>query len=138
MRGRHRSEERRPEGQITHHGAIGQALPSGTRQASTRACDYTIGAIQGRTPQEQLEVVLQQDGEGRWGLTLVAQSWGEGIGWYPQKTIALDASQIEPLQRMLAVVQGVTRRAQSRQDRDSDRPPFPVPLSGEDRSLQCG
>lgn len=138
MRSRHRLEERGPGGQITHHGTIGQALSSGARQASVRACDYTIGAIQGRTPQEQLEVVLQQNGDGRWGLTLVAQSWGDGIGWYPQKTITLDASQIEPLQRMLAVVQGVTRRTQSRWDRDSEIPPFPAPPSGEDRSLQCG
>jgi predicted nucleic acid-binding Zn ribbon protein len=103
-----------------------------------QARDYTVGAIPGRTPQEQLEVVLQQDGEGRWGLTLIAQGWGEGLGWYPQKTIALDASQIEPLQRMLAIVQGVTRRAQSRRDRDGERPQFPAPPSGEDRGLQCG
>jgi hypothetical protein len=138
MRSSHRSEERGPERQINRHGAIGQALSSGARQTSMRICDYTIGAIPGHTPREQLEVVLQQDGEGRWGLTLVAQSWGEGIGWYPQKTIALDSSQIEPLQRMLAVVQGASRRAQSRRDRDSDIPPFPAPPSSEDRRLQCG
>jgi hypothetical protein len=138
MRRRQRSEAKGPEGKITCYGGIGQGLPSRARQASMRPRDHTVGAIHGRTPQEQLEVVLQQDGEGRWGLTLIAQGWGEGIGWYPQKTIALDASQIEPLQRMLAIVQGVTRRARSRRDRDGERPPFLAPPSGEDRGLQCG
>jgi hypothetical protein len=138
MRRRHQSERREPERQITRHSGIGQVLPSGERQESRQGLNYTVGAIHGRTPQEQLEVVLQQDGEGRWGLMLIAQGWGEGIGWYPQKTIALDASQIEPLQRMLAIVQGVTRRAQSRRDRKSERPPFTAPPSGEDRRLQCG
>jgi Major Facilitator Superfamily len=97
MRHKHRSEGRESEHQIARHGGIGQALPSGERQEARQGRHYTVGAIHGRTPQEQLEVVLQQDGEGRWGLTLIAQGWGEGIGWYPQKTIALDASQIEPL-----------------------------------------
>ena len=138
MRRRHRSEGREPERQITRHGGIGQALPSGERQETRQGRNYTVGAIHSRTRQEQLEVVLQQDGEGRWGLTLIAQGWGEGIGWYPQKTIALDASQIEPLQRMLAIVQGVTRRAQSRRARDGERALFTAPPSGEDQGLQCG
>jgi hypothetical protein len=138
MRRRHQSEGREPERQIARHGEIGRALPSGARQESRQGCNYTVGAIHGRTPQEQLEVVIQQDGDGRWGLALIAQGWGEGIGWYPQKTIALDASQIEPLQRMLAIVQGVTRRAQSRRDRHRESPLFPAPTSGEDRRLQCG
>jgi hypothetical protein len=138
MQSRQRSEERDPERQITRYGGIGQPLPSGERQQSRRGRDYTVGAIHGRTPQEQLEVVLQQDGDGRWGLTLIAQSWGQGIGWYPQKTIALDASQIEPLRRMLAIVQGVTRRAQSRRDHHSERPPSTSPPSEEDRGCQCG
>jgi hypothetical protein len=138
MRHKHRSEGREPERQIARHGGIGQALPSGERQEARQGRTYTVGAIHGRTPQEQLEVVLQQDGEGQWGLTLIAQGWGAGIGWYPQKTIALDASQIEPLQRMLAIVQGVNRRAQLRRARDGERPPLPAPASGEDRSLQCG
>jgi hypothetical protein len=138
MRNRHQSEGREPESQITRHGGIEPVLPSGERQESRQGLNYTVGAIHGRTPQEQLEVVLQQDGDGRWGLTLIAQGWGEGIGWYPQKTIALDASQIEPLQRMLAIVQGATRRAQSRRTRDGERPSFTAPPSGEDRDLQCG
>jgi hypothetical protein len=138
MCNKHWSEGRESERQIARHGGIGQALPSGERREARQGRNYTVGAIHGRTPQEQLEVVLQQDGEGRWGLTLIAQGWGEGIGWYPQKTIALDASQIEPLQRILAIVQGVTRRAQSRRARDGERPPFLSPASGEDRSVQCG
>jgi hypothetical protein len=138
MRNKHRSEGRGPERQITRQGGIRQVLPSGARQEARQGRNYTVGAIHGRTPQEQLEIVLQQDGEGQWGLTLIAQGWGEGIGWYPQKTIALDASQIEPPQRMLAIVQGVTRRAQSRHARDGERPPFLSPVSEQDRSLQCG
>jgi hypothetical protein len=138
MRHKHQSEGREPARQIARHGGIGQDLPSGERQEARQGRTYTVGAIHGRTPQEQLEVVLQQEGEGRWGLILIAQSWGEGLGWYPQKTIALDASQIEPLQRMLAIVQGVTRRAQSRRTHDGERPPFTAPPSGEDQSVQCG
>jgi hypothetical protein len=138
MRSRDRAEGEDQGRQITRNGGIGQSLPSGARQASVWAHSYPVGAIHGRTRQEQLEVVLQQDGEGRWGLTLIAQSWGEGIGWYPQKTIALDASQIEPLQRLLAIVQGVTRPAQSCRKRHCERPPFLVPAPGEDWSLQCG
>jgi hypothetical protein len=137
MRHKHRSEGRESERQIARHGGIGLALPPGERHEARQGCHYTVGATHGRTPQEQLEVVLQQDGEGRWDLTLIAQGWGEGIGWYPQKPIALDASQIEPLQRLLAIVQGVTRRAQSRRARDGERPPFLAPASGEDRSWQC-
>jgi hypothetical protein len=77
MRRRHQSEGREPERHITRHGGIGSALPSGERQESRQGLNYTVGAIQGRTPQEQLEVALQQDGEGRWGLTLIAQGWSE-------------------------------------------------------------
>jgi hypothetical protein len=136
MRDKHWSEGKGAERQIARHGGIGQALPAVERQEARRERNYTVGAIHGRTPQEQLEVVLQRDGEGRWGLTLIAKGWGEGIGWYPQKTIALDASQIEPLQRMLAIVQGVTRRAQSRPSRDGQGALSLSPTSGEDRSLQ--
>jgi hypothetical protein len=137
MGNRHRSEGTLEGRQTTRRG-LRQLLASGKEPGAVGLYEYALGVIDGRTAQEQLEVVLQQDGEGRWGLTLVAQSWGAGIGWYPQKTIALDASQIEPLQRMLAIAQGVTRQAKSRRDRHVESSSLTPPLAGEDRSLQCG
>lgn len=60
-----------------------------------------IGVLEGRDGAEKVEVWLDpEEGEtGQVYLRLV--SWGEGIGWYPQKTIELDCRQLGALHTIL-------------------------------------
>src|SRR5262249_11368086 len=54
---------------------------------------------------------------------LEQRDWAEGIGWYTQKTIVLDAAQARRLQQLLAVQSPQITRALQR----------PVPRAGSDR-----
>lgn len=60
-----------------------------------------IGVLEGRNSREKVEVhLIREEGSGE-RLDIRLFSWGEGIGWYPQKTIALDCREIDALQAML-------------------------------------
>ena len=53
----------------------------------------------------------------RGGLELQHQSWGEGVGWYVQATVPLDAEQATQLRNMLGLAATIERR-----DPASDNP----------------
>lgn len=57
-----------------------------------------IGIVDGLEENEKVEVVMEPSGE---RLHIRLLSWGEGVGWYPQKTIALDHSELEAFQGLL-------------------------------------
>lgn len=57
-----------------------------------------VGILKGREGTERVEILLSQ-GEGKFSLCFL--SWGEGIGWYPQKTIRLDYGQLRTLRIVL-------------------------------------
>lgn len=52
-----------------------------------------------------LEVVLIQTRPEHSRIELRTLSWGEGIGWYRQHTLTLDAATVQTLGRMLSQVQ---------------------------------
>ena len=66
-----------------------------------------------------LEVVLIQTGPDDSRIELRHHSWGEGIGWYRQHTLTLDAATVRALGRTLSQVQqrldhGLTARHSSK------------------------
>lgn len=94
--------------------------------------EHSLGLINGRGEHEKVEVVLSQADDGTREVKLILQSWGEGIGWYPQKTIALDLSQIGPLQRALGMAKGFVREGQPQEAYGGAILILP-PLSAEER-----
>jgi len=92
------------QGNVRHLG-----LREGQRE-SMRCREYSLGVVNGPMEHEQVEIVLRRGEDGTCEVKLILQSWGEGIGWYPQKTIPLPPSQIDPLQRALEKAKRVTRR----------------------------
>ncbi len=63
--------------------------------------ESVIGVLEGRNESEKVEVHLTQSGSAEERLDLRLLSWGEGIGWYPQKTITLHCGEIDALQTIL-------------------------------------
>jgi len=62
--------------------------------------ETVIGFAAGEGRSEKLEVCLAREG-GETTLRLRVLSWGSGIGWFPQKTLSLEAEAIDPLQSLL-------------------------------------
>jgi hypothetical protein len=60
-----------------------------------------LAMLPGSAPCERLEVNLVQDGDGRLRIELRQQHYGEGVGWFDQRTIALDGQQWQALQVIL-------------------------------------
>ena len=52
-------------------------------------------------PNQRYEVEVSEDGRGRSDLTLRELSWGTGVGWFVQKSIRLEAPQVESLRKAL-------------------------------------
>ena len=59
----------------------------------------TLGGISSDT---LLEVALSEQPEGGPTIALRRLSWGEGVGWYRQQTLRLDALEAEGLLQILA------------------------------------
>lgn len=93
-----------------------------------------IGVLEGRDGAEKVEVLLNR-GQGRKGaLSLRLLSWGEGIGWYPQKTIRLDSRQLRALQTLLKKVDLLPQpRKRGEGKRRGKVLPFPLGRSGSSR-----
>src|SRR5574341_806070 len=91
-------------------GNVRHLFPRRGQRESLRFREYSLGVVNGQREHEKVEVVLSRGEDGTCEVKLILQSWGEGIGWYPQKTIPFLPSQIDPLQRALEKAKGVTRR----------------------------
>jgi hypothetical protein len=64
------------------------------------SADVILSTIDGASDRERLLLVLcQQEGESR--LELRQQSFGDGIGWFNQSTIALEPHQVAELRSAL-------------------------------------
>lgn len=65
---------------------------------------YTIlAALPGPGPHERLQVGLVQRKDGRVAIDLRQQHYAEGIGWFDQRSIALDPRQVKQLQAVLGM-----------------------------------
>lgn len=62
--------------------------------------EQVIGVLDGKNESEKVEVLLDSEKGDSGHLHLRLLSWGEGIGWYPQKTIELDCRNLAGLQTL--------------------------------------
>jgi hypothetical protein len=60
-----------------------------------------LGQLEGETEKEKVELILRHTAEGSAVLEVRSLRWGQGIGWYAQKTIVLAPSQVSRLALLL-------------------------------------
>jgi hypothetical protein len=81
------------------------AVTMGT--GSRRECQMGWGdqeqAVVEREAPVEIDLVPSIDEDDECRFQLEQRNWAEGIGWYTQKTIVLDAAQARRLQQLLAV-----------------------------------
>ncbi|MGE3821486.1 MAG: hypothetical protein AB7I30_18910 [Isosphaeraceae bacterium] len=96
-----------------------------------------LGMIAGREPQQRLEVSLRQGGDGRLTIDLREQHHAEGIGWFDQRTLELEPSQLRRIQAMLGMGEA---RAWISDDEEAPRAtiPFPGPSTVTPRRQAVG
>lgn len=90
------------------------------------AASIVLATLSGSAPNERLQVSLVEDRHGRIGIDLRQQHFAEGIGWYDQRGLSLDARQWRQLRQVIAG-QGVAVVEEA-----EDNPgtiPFPGPRS---------
>jgi hypothetical protein len=62
-----------------------------------------LATIAGSEPHQRLQVALTQGGDGRLAIDLRDQHYAEGIGWFDQRTLALDPRQFRQLKAVLGM-----------------------------------
>src|SRR5574341_2274138 len=60
-----------------------------------------LAQLDGENAKETIELVLRRTEKGSTALEVRSLRWGQGIGWYTQKTIVLDPSQLRRLASLL-------------------------------------
>lgn len=81
----------------------------------TAVSEVLIGSIGGDENEHVIEVVaVEEDGRNRYEIRLL--SFGEGIGWYVQKTLPLDSNQAKALGRILSKTDTNIERKPIRQE----------------------
>jgi len=70
-----------------------------------------LAQLDGENAKEKIELVLRHTEEDSTALEVLSLRWGQGIGWYTQKTIALDPSQVR---RLASLLRRAALRGQSR------------------------
>ncbi len=53
--------------------------------------ETSLGVVDGRDDAEKLEIIRRREPSGAVQLELRLLAWGEGVGWYAQRTIPLPA-----------------------------------------------
>jgi hypothetical protein len=75
----------------------------------------TIGVLEGKNGSEKLEVLVDHDQKNGGQIHLRLLSWGEGIGWYPQKTVEIDCRQIDALQSHLRYAEALLKQNRAKE-----------------------
>ncbi|HWP93330.1 MAG TPA: hypothetical protein VNN20_14145 [Thermodesulfobacteriota bacterium] len=82
---------------------------------NTAINEVLLGSISGDENDHIVEVVVVEDGsKNRYEIRLL--SFGEGIGWYVQKTLPLDSNQARALGRVLSRTDNDLQRKLIKQD----------------------
>ena len=82
---------------------------------STAIDEVLLGSISGDENDHIIEVVVVEgESENRYEIRLL--SFGEGIGWYVQKTLPLDSNQAKALGRVLSRTDNDLQRKLIKQD----------------------
>ena len=85
-----------------------------------------LGTLEGAGPSERMLVALKQAGDGSVAIELLQQHYGEGIGWFNQRSMTLDPRQWQQLQTLLGKSKPAEQfEAMAGQQRDVL--PFPGP-----------
>jgi len=82
-----------------------------------------LATIAGSEPHQRLQVALVQGVDGRLVIDLRDQHYGEGIGWFDQRTLALDPRQFRQLQAVLGLKSSTLAASE-------DEPPATLPFPG--------
>jgi hypothetical protein len=82
--------------------------------------------IDGSGPNERILVALRQSAEGSVAIELLQQHYGEGIGWFNQRSLSLDPLQLSQLQTLLGQP-ALANRLCSTSVQSRDVLPFPGP-----------
>ncbi len=88
-----------------------------------------LATLDGSAPWQRLQVDLRSKADGGLALELREQHYAEGLGWYDQRSLALDARQVAQLRTLL----GRAATALDPADRVEPRSilPFPGPRDVE-------
>jgi hypothetical protein len=65
----------------------------------SQASEALLGCISGENNEQVVEIVVKED-TNRFEIRLL--NYGQGLGWYVQKTIPIDSNQIEALIKILS------------------------------------
>jgi len=96
-----------------------------------------IGVLEGMERMEKVEVLLNRERGSKWEISLRLLSWGEGVGWYRQKTIRLDSRQLRALQTLLKKVDALLSAGRGKRDEDQrEDTPLPSDRIGVERGFQ--
>ena len=82
-----------------------------------------LATIAGSEPHQRLEVALTQGRDGRLAIDLRDQHYAEGIGWFDQRTLALDPRQFRQLKAVLGLNSSALEAFE-------DEPPATIPFPG--------
>ncbi len=66
-----------------------------------------ISRVEGKNEKEEVELIFRKTEECSMSLEIRSLRWGEGVGWYVQKTIVLGPTQVRALARVLRQVSAV-------------------------------
>lgn len=60
-----------------------------------------LAQLEGENLEEKIELIVRQTGQGSSTLEIRSLHWGDGVGWYVQKTINLAPTQVSRLAHLL-------------------------------------
>lgn len=79
----------------------------------------TLAVLEGRDETEKLEILLDRKQEKSGQIYLRILSWGEGIGWYPQKTVEINGRQIAALQSHLQYADALLKQSRVKETKQA-------------------
>lgn len=85
----------------------------------------SLATIAGNSPCERIEVALRQGSDGALCIELLQQHFGEGIGWFTQRSLTLDSRQWRQIQTALGS-RGVSSEIDDAVAAPREVLPFPV------------
>ena len=62
-----------------------------------------VQSIEAPEKQQKIDVMMDNSADGSGQLVMKLSTWTDGLGWCVQKTMAVDADQLDELQRTLTV-----------------------------------
>ena len=85
--------------------------------------ESVLTTLPGSRDGERLLIVLAQNRTGKGKVVLRQQSWDDGIGWYDQKSLEIEAHQLRQLRAVLGFGSALTQHGES-------EPPATIPFPG--------